>query len=143
MRMKHNVKTDSGRSKILMIDDDEEFADDLTYLLDGPYAFHTVTESRKGIELLERERFDLILLDLNMPAFFAENDEREGIEVLEIIRDKWGKELPIIILTRMDDEETRRECEDLLASAFYAKPPEVDALRKKIEELLGGGKDHC
>lgn len=138
--MKNTMKTDSGRSKILMIDDDEEFADDLTFLLDGPYTFHAVTESRKGIELLEKEQFDLVLLDLNMPSFFADTDEREGIEVLEIIRKKWGKGLPVIILTRMDDDETRRECRNLLADAFYGKPPEMDSLRKTIAELLRGEK---
>jgi len=71
-----------------------------------------------------------------MPSFYADTDDREGIKVLEIIRKKWGKELPIIIVTKTDDEETRRECKNLLANAFYAKPPEVNTLRKKIEELL-------
>ena len=76
--------------KILVIDDDEKFTDDLQFLLKGPYRFTTVTESKRGIELLQKEKFDLVILDMMMPAFFAEEDEMEGVEVLRMMKSNSG-----------------------------------------------------
>ena len=72
--------------KILLIDDDEEFTNDLSFLLNGSYQFVAVTNGKKGIELLEKEKFNLVVLDIVMPAFYAEGDEKEGIEVLQLIK---------------------------------------------------------
>jgi len=91
--------------KILLIDDDDVFAGDMKLLLTGPFTITSVSGSRDGIELLEKERFDLILLDLRMPSFFSGHNELEGIKVLKMIRDKWGTDPPIIILSGTSGEK--------------------------------------
>ena len=126
--------------RILIIDDDEKFADDLKFLLNNSFQFFVASESRKGIELFEKENFDLVILDLAMPAFFAEEDEMEGVEVLRIMKSKWEANkkmmIPVIILSRMATPENKRLCFELQAKAFFSKPPRVQDLRKKIDELL-------
>ena len=126
--------------KILVIDDDEKFTDDLQFLLKGPYRFTTVTESKRGIELLQKEKFDLVILDLAMPAFFASDDEKEGIEVLRKIKANSGieneKKIPVVILTKMNTPENRKICLELKADGFFTKPPVIEVLNNKIDKLL-------
>ncbi len=134
--MRSQTETKLRSKKILLIDDDREFSNDLAFLLDGAYQIVTVSESKESIELLEKQEFDLVILDLKMPCFLAEEDEMEGIELLRMIRQKWGAQIPVIILSKMDTQQNRRKCEDLKADEFLAKPPEIDILKKKIDELL-------
>ena len=126
------------------LDDDRDFSGDLSFLLDGPYRFLSAYRSRQGIEILERERVDLVILDLHMPSDFAEEDDDEGIEVLKIIRSRWGSEegkrIPVIILTKTDAEKNRTRCREFLADAFFRKPPEISALGLTIRRLLQGRK---
>lgn len=126
--------------KILIIDDDEQFSKDLSFLMNGLYWFVVATESKEGIEFLKKEKFDLVILDLVMPAHYAEEDEEEGIEVLRLIREKWGvgreRKIPVIILTKMDTEQNKKICFKLNASAFLTKPPDVEVLKEEMNEIL-------
>ena len=76
--MSEKNKIENHPPRILLIDDDEEFTDDLIFLLDGPYQVVAAHESKKAVELLEKEEFDLVILDIEMPAFYADEDEKEG-----------------------------------------------------------------
>ena len=120
--------------KILLIDDDEEFTNDLAFLLNGSYKFVAVTKGKKGIELLEKEKFDLVVLDLVMPAFYAEEDEKEGIEVLQLI--KKSVSIPVIVLTKMNKPGIRKICLDLGVDAFLTKHMSMQVLKKKIDKLI-------
>ena len=128
------------QKRLLLIDDEEEFSSDLVFLLDGPYQIVCASGSNEAIELLEKEKTDLVILDLHMPSFYAEEDAWEGVELLRLIRKKWGGSgrggIPVIILSKMVSEEARRECEKLEADALLAKPPEIEELKEKIGELL-------
>lgn len=134
------ANTEVQNKRILIVDDDKEFSGDLSFLLDGPYQIVSVSESKKAIQLLEKEKFDLVILDLKMPCFYGNEDETEGIEVLRIIRQKWGAlrgvRIPVIILSKMDHQENQRKCVELEADEFFAKPPDIQALKKRIDECL-------
>lgn len=68
-----------------------------------------------GINVAEKVRPDIILLDLQMP-------EMDGTEALKIIRSQdWGKTVPVIILTNLGEEEAPRELRSLGVDSYIVK----------------------
>lgn len=133
-------ETKTKKYEILIIDDDRQFREDLKFFLKGNYRVTSAREGRAGIALMEEKSFDLVILDLNMPSYYANEDEREGLEVLKLIKLKWGLEgganIPVIMLTRDDSPESRRRCLRNRADGFFAKPPDMEILKQRINELL-------
>jgi two-component system chemotaxis response regulator CheY len=93
------------------------------------------THAASGLEAIERlslKKFDLVLLDLNMPDI-------GGIEVVEFIRgqDKL-RVLPIIIITSRGDDASRGRALGAGANRFMTKPFTPDALIAEVRGLIGG-----
>ena len=69
----------------------------------------------RGVELVEDFKPDIILLDLQMP-------EMDGTAALEIIRkEPWGKNIPVIILTNLGEEEAPKKLKDLGIHSYIVK----------------------
>lgn len=69
----------------------------------------------RGVELVENFKPDIILLDLQMP-------EMDGTAALEIIRkEPWGKNIPVIILTNLGEEEAPKKLKDLGIHSYIVK----------------------
>ncbi len=81
--------------KVLMIDDDPEFVDAISNLLDAKgYEVHTASNGQDGIAKAKAEDPDLILLDVMMTT------KNEGFNVArELHEDDKLKETPVIIMT--------------------------------------------
>lgn len=84
-----------------------------------------------GLQMLEKKHPDIILLDLQMPNM-------NGAEVLSEIRNKkWGKNIPVIVLTNLGKEEAPKELEKLNISSYIVKaeltPREVT---ERVKETL-------
>lgn len=81
--------------KVLMIDDDPEFVDAISNLLDAKgYEVHTASNGKDGVAKAKAEDPDLILLDVMMTT------KNEGFNVArELHEDDKLKETPIIIMT--------------------------------------------
>lgn len=129
------ISSEIKRPKILIIDDDTEYVNNLIFLIDGSYRFKSAAGSREGLELLKKEAFDLLILDLKMPAYFARNCEDEGIEVLRKIRNQKNKirpDIPVFILTGDNSEERANLCKRMNANAYFIKPPKIQLLKKCI-----------
>ena len=81
---------------------------------------HEVTGVALGAQAVERaraERFDVLILDLMLPGAL------DGFAVIEHIRgDEVTRALPIVVVTALDDEDTRARAMKLGASDFYGKP---------------------
>jgi two-component system chemotaxis response regulator CheY len=100
-----------------------------------PVAALAVTQASSGLEAIERlslGRFDLLVLDLNMPDI-------GGLEVIEFVRgqDKL-RNLPILIVTTRGDEDSRAAVMAAGASRFLAKPFTPDAMLSQVNGLLEG-----
>lgn len=90
------------------------------------------SDGKAGVALLETFRPDIALLDLQMPVM-------DGDEALQLIRQAgWGKELPVIILTNLGEEESPKSLKSLHVSGYIVKadltPRQVVA---KTKEVLG------
>lgn len=120
-------------TKIAIIEDDEVISQmyRMKFEADG-FDVQLAVNGKIGVELVESFKPDMILLDLQMP-------EMNGVEALEIIRkNTWGKNIPVIVLTNLGEEEAPKEIRTLGVHSYIVKasltPREVAA---KVKEALG------
>jgi DNA-binding response OmpR family regulator len=77
------------------------------------FAVRTASDGRKAIEMIREERPDLLLLDIRMPVM-------DGLQVLgEYPKNK--RNFPIIILTNVEDDETKLRALELGADDYFVK----------------------
>lgn len=114
--------------KILIVEDDLSIQALLhDFLIEAGY---DVVMAADGVEALSRfsERdFDLILLDVMLPKI-------DGFGVCEVIRQK--SDVPIIMLTALDDEEHQIRGLDLQVDDYMTKPFSMPVLIRKIAAVL-------
>ena len=122
--------------KILCIDDQiEEFSKSLNHALDD-HTLLLADSGAKGLTLLE-EHHDvaLVILDIKMPALFAERDNREGLETLKKIRAAYPH-LPVIMLTQIYDVDTIVEAIKEGAFHYIEKPVDLHKLRQHVKAAI-------
>ena len=95
----------------------------------------SIAQASSGLEAIEQlslGRFDLLVLDLNMPDI-------GGLEVVEFVRgqDKL-RSLPILIVTTRGDESSRAAVMAAGATRFLAKPFTPDTMLGEVNRLLEG-----
>jgi CheY-like chemotaxis protein len=89
-----------------------------------------VATGAKAVELASAERFDILLLDLMLPGVL------DGFEVCARLRAQEAtKELPIFIISAMDDPESRERARQAGATAFFGKPFRPLELLKDIQKV--------
>lgn len=115
------------KKKILLVEDNPDIVRILRFQFEkGNYLLIDVSDTKKVLELLGQQKFDLVVLDMKIPLL------KDGVETFRQIRERLPK-VPIIILSVAADEPPIR---DLNADAFMLKPFEFKKLQEKIEELL-------
>lgn len=113
--------------KVLLVDDDIEFLDTLSERMRTRGM--EVSTSSSGVEALkkvERETYDVIILDLMMPGV-------DGLEALEVLKAK-RPELQVILLTGHATVEKGIEAMKLGAMDFLEKPVDLSLLTEKIKK---------
>jgi two-component system cell cycle response regulator DivK len=119
-----------AKKKILIVDDTEWNRDLLVQLLEDDYDLAQAVDGEQGVKAAEREKPDLILMDLGMPVM-------DGWEATRKIKaNDELKHIPVIAVTShamVGDEITAREagCDD-----YVAKPVDETELLEKIKKLL-------
>jgi DNA-binding response OmpR family regulator len=120
-------------TKIAIIEDDQTISQmyRIKFQSDG-FDVQMANNGRTGVALVEDFKPDMILLDLQMP-------EMDGAEALaEIRKHAWGKDIPVIILTNMGEEESPASLKTLNVKSYIVKadltPSQVVA---KVKEALG------
>ena len=114
--------------KILIIEDELDIQELLkNYLEEEGYETEQAWDGIEGIGKFRKENFDLILLDVMLPKV-------DGFGVLEMIRQE--SEIPVIMLTALDDEAYQMKGYDLKVDEYVTKPFSINLLLKKIEAVL-------
>lgn len=122
------------KAKILIIDDEEDFAYFIKLNLESTDRFEvfTSTSGQDGINLAMEKKPDLIFIDILMP-------EMHGTEVAEILlQNRATKSIPMIYLTAVatkKDVETKGGV--IGGRQFIAKPVTAEELIEVIESVLG------
>jgi DNA-binding response OmpR family regulator len=123
-------------SRILIIEDDQVIANAfLNSLIDSGFDAIIAQDAYQGTKLVYDKNPDLIILDLMLPA-------GGGQTVLKNIRlSMKTKNIPVIILTGVQDEELKNKIIKEGVSAYMEKPVELDKLIAAIKNILGVSKN--
>ncbi len=117
------------RLKVIIIDDDEELLNLLDeYLSNKGLEICKVNSGVKALEMLEKEHFDMAILDIMMPGM-------DGLEVLKHINTDFSY-LPVIMLTAMGGEPDRVIGLELGADDYIAKPFSSRELFARIKAIV-------
>ena len=101
--------------KVLAVDDEQVVCESIRRVLTAEgYEVATSTSSRAALDLLKRESYDLLLLDIKMP-------EMDGIEMLRAARDV-SPDTEVLIVTGYATIETAVEAIKLGAFDYLEKP---------------------
>ncbi|HEV2551979.1 MAG TPA: ATP-binding protein [Stellaceae bacterium] len=118
------------RLKILIAEDNSANRKIVRRVLElAGHGVATVNDGEAALAVLDRDRFDLVLMDINMP-------EMSGYEVTKLYRMEHLGEarLPIIALTADATSETERQCREAGMDAVLTKPVEAAQLLAAIDE---------
>ncbi|OPY84843.1 MAG: Alkaline phosphatase synthesis transcriptional regulatory protein PhoP [Smithella sp. PtaU1.Bin162] len=118
-------------SKILVVDDDHDILKLLRFKLSQEgYKVIVAVDAYNGIQTANREKPDLIILDIMMPA-------GGGYHTLKNIRlTSHGSQIPIVVLTGMQDPELKKKIEAEGVEAYMQKPLDYPVLSETIKKLL-------
>ena len=116
-------------SKTILIIDDEKAIQNVmkAFLEDAGYITVLADDGLDGIEKFHRYNPDLVLLDLILPKI-------DGFAVCELIRKE--SQVPIIMLTARDDDDSQIKGFDVLADDYITKPFSMEELTFRIEAIL-------
>jgi DNA-binding NtrC family response regulator len=113
-------------SKILLVDDEVVFTTNMSKLLTNRgYRVTAVNGGDSAIQALEKDNFDVVVLDLKMPGM-------DGLTTLKEIK-KLGLFTETLILTGHGSIDSALEAIKLGAYDYLTKPCEIDELVNKIE----------
>ena len=118
--------------RIFLLEDDEALGRGITMALEGPersvFRVGTLAEAE---EILSRERFSLLILDVNLP-------DGSGLELLKQLRQR-GDSVPVILLTANDLEVDIVAGLELGADDYITKPFSLAVLRARVNTQLRRG----
>lgn len=120
--------------KIAIVEDDQAISEmyRIKFEAEG-YTVETAENGKLGLELIEKMKPNVVLLDLMMPVM-------DGEEVLAHLRaSDWGKDIKVIVLTNRGEQEIPEQVRDLGVLAVILKanmtPRQVAELVKSKLEL--------
>ena len=122
----------AGEALVMMVDDEELVIELIQTYLDGAgyKRFISTTEPGKALGLMLRERPQVVLLDIRMPGM-------NGFEIMQAMRaDPSLQHIPVVVLTSVDDSETKLQALRLGASDFLGKPVDESELVLRLRNTL-------
>lgn len=118
---------------IIFVDDDPQFLDAMRRNLASHrnvWRLEFLTDPEHALRLIRTRRVDLLILDLKMPGL-------NGFSVLERLRnDRHNGELPVIVLTGLDDAHVKQRALELGALDLFRKPVRRQDLIVRIHNAL-------
>lgn len=115
--------------KILLLEDDELFCETIEDFLDDEgFDVSIANSSDDALTLNYAQKFDLYLLDINVPGM-------NGLELLKSLRES-GDNTPTIYLTSYKDKDTLKEGFLSGADDYLTKPVDLEELLLRIHSLL-------
>jgi two-component system KDP operon response regulator KdpE len=113
---------------VLGVDDEPRYLKLMQVNLEAAgYRFRGASSAQEALDALERERFDLAVLDVRMPGM-------DGFELIETIRE--FTDVPIIFVTALGEEANKIRGLSLGADDYLTKPYSAKELCARIEAVL-------
>jgi DNA-binding response OmpR family regulator len=119
--------------KILFIEDERALQDSLSEALKKEgFVVLSALDGKTGLEIAEKEKPDLILLDLILPRM-------DGFALLEKLKEKKEtKDIPVIVLTNLEEIKSVERvmvlgAKGYLVKSYYSLEEVVDKIKKEIK----------
>ncbi len=126
----------ANRKRILAIDDAAIVLKRISDALEDYYDVVTVNTGSRALRYLETEKPDLILLDIRMMP-------KDGFETLQEIRSMEDRaDIPVIMLTGVEDKNAVVESIKLGICDYILKPFFPDDLLERIQRALGSSEEN-
>lgn len=117
--------------EILVVEDEFEIQEMLrAFLEDAGYGVTIAGDGVEALTVFHKKQFDLVLLDIMIPKI-------DGYGVCEVMRKE--AEVPVIMLTALESEESQIKSYDLMADDYITKPFSFPLLLRKIAVVLRRG----
>jgi two-component system alkaline phosphatase synthesis response regulator PhoP len=122
---------DQDKPHVLIVDDEEDIVDLLSYnLKKAGFRISTAADGKEGIERAQADQPDVIILDIMMPRM-------DGLEACRRIRaDAVLRSTPILILTARSEEQDHVESLDVGADIYLPKPISIPVLISQTKALV-------
>jgi two-component system chemotaxis response regulator CheY len=126
------ARTDGPRAvkRILTIDDSKTMRDMLRFtLVDAGYDVLQAVDGQDGLDVLRKERVDVVITDINMPKL-------DGYGVIRHLRANAGyDDTPILVLSTECDQKTKDIGRDAGATGWLVKPFDPDQLVEIVRQV--------
>jgi ActR/RegA family two-component response regulator len=121
---KHDFKSPS---KVLLVDDETEFAETLSErLMIRDVGAAVAHDGQSALSVIENDDPEVMIIDLKMPDI-------SGMEILKKVK-KTRPEIEIIVLTGHGSDVDKEICMKMGAFAYFQKPVEIEALNDVIQK---------
>jgi DNA-binding NtrC family response regulator len=121
--------------RVLVVDDEADFLETIVMRLQRRKIDATgVDGGKKALEIVENERFDVVVLDVLMPGM-------DGIETLKLLKKK-NPFIEVIILTGHGSVESGLQGMQFGAFDYIMKPADLDELLEKIQQAYERKRIH-
>jgi CheY-like chemotaxis protein len=120
-----------GERSILVVDDDPDILQTLALCLSTEgYRILVAANGREALDVLDKEKPSVILLDLMMPVM-------DGWQFVAALEERGKRDTPLLILSA--DRAVQGHAHKLRANGHLAKPFDLEDLLVKVAELIGLG----
>lgn len=120
----------SEKMKILICEDNQLAMKTLIYVLDKEgFSTETAEDGIKAMTLLQRNSYDLILMDIHLPF-------HSGLELINYVRSELKLNTPVLVLSAFSELQMQRQAAELGISGYFVKPLKITDLIVKMRAIL-------
>lgn len=129
--IKSNLKKNTNEKLSILLCEDNELNKRLAknVIQNFGYELDIASNGQEGLDLLQKNKYDLILMDLQMPV-------KDGYQTTIYIRNELKLDIPIIAMTAHSLVGEQQKCFDIGMNAYVAKPFKQSELFDKIHMVL-------
>lgn len=129
-------------TRVLIIDDDVDLIWDLAAVRPAGVELVTAGDTTAAAEVLRKERIDVVVLDLHLPASIGSADADEGLALLGAITGAFHGRMPVVVATDTDDPDLAMWCGRLGAERVLSKSGGLSAIIRAAVDLVRGNHAH-
>ena len=120
-------------ARILIVEDNLDLLHTMSELLSDEHEVLMTDLGETALEIAERDRPDLVMLDIQLPGI-------DGLETGRRLKGTLGP-VPILVLSALaQNEDTRHILESGCCDAYLSKPAPLSKIRAKVDELLADAR---
>lgn len=121
---------DSGKPKILIVDDEEDACYSLNKYFGRRIEADTVLtfDGEQAIELMKKNKFDVVFMDINLPG-------KDGLSIIEEVKPK-NKHTAFLVVTGYTSQDLVQKARKLGVVSYFRKPVRPDELFQKLKSIL-------